>query len=232
MLLSQLMRLLPILLAVSYPFLAHAAVARNSDLLAVTSIAVLAVLVIWPGLRAGRLWAWLAVPVIASVLILLARAHLPWLPLYAPPVLINLGLAWLFGSTLRAAQVPLIERLVRLLHEPAEMLDPQIPRYARRLTLAWTLLFCAMALLNLWLALCVIPSGILDLLGIQPPIAVSRSTWSLFTNLLNYLIAGGFFLGEYFYRQRRFPQQPYRNFLDFVRRSAAVGHLAMRPPRP
>ena len=91
------------------------------------------------------------------------------------------------------------------MHAPAERLDPAIPAYTRRLTITWTALFCAMALLNLLLALCAVPSGILAMLNVDPPVEVSLRTWSLFANVLNYLITGGFFLAEHAYRQRRFP---------------------------
>lgn len=216
------MKILMIVLGIAYPLIAHAAVVSHSEWLTLASLAVLAALAILPRLRRGSLLAWGALPVIVGALILLARADLAWLPLYAPPVFINLFMAWVFGHTLAGGRVPLIERIVRLLHAPDEDLG-DIPRYARRLTLAWTVLFIALALLNLVLALCAVPGGILLLLGIDPPVAVPLATWSLFANLLNYLIVGAFFLGEYAYRQHRFPQQPYRNLFDFIRRAAAVG---------
>ena len=59
--------------------------------------------------------------------------------------------------------------------------------------------------------------------GIAPPVAVPHSAWSWFANLLNYGLVGGFMLGEYQYRKRRFPRRPYRNGLDFARRMAALG---------
>jgi uncharacterized membrane protein len=223
------MKLLLILLAISYPVLVHAAAISGSERLIVACIALLGTLLIAPGLRAGRRPAWLAVPIILIAIVLLARAHAGWLPLYAPPILINSFLAWLFGRTLRRDESPLIERLARLMHDPAAQLDPAIPGYARRLTFAWTALFCTMALLNLVLALCVVPSGILALLNVDPPVEVSLQTWSLFANVLNYLIAGGFFLAEYAYRQRRFPNQPYRNLFDFIRRATALSHRALSP---
>ena len=47
--------------------------------------------------------------------------------------------------------------------------------------------------------------------------------WSLFANLLNYGIVGGFFVGEYLYRKRRFPGR-YTQLLSIsLRRMAALG---------
>ncbi len=221
-----------IVLAVAYPLITHLAVLRRSEALTAVSLLILAALISAPKLRRGSVAAWCAVPVVIASLILLARSQAAWVPLYAPPVLINFFVAWLFGHTLGAQQTPLIERLVRLLHAPDEHLDPAVWRYARRLTLAWTLLFCGLGLLNLGLALCVVPEGILALLGYDPPIRVSAQMWSLCANLLDYLVAGAFFLVEYIYRGRRFPQQPYRSLFDFIRRAAAVGQRVVGPRSP
>jgi hypothetical protein len=73
------------------------------------------------------------------------------------------------------------------------------------------------------LALCASPNGILLWLGVQPPVTVPRELWSLFANVLNYVIMAGFFLLEYGYRRYRFPEQPYANMFEFIRRAMAVG---------
>lgn len=220
------------LLAMSYPFMVHAAVARNDPALTVAALTILATLLITPGLLAKNLYAWIAAPVCIGIIVLLAKTADAGLPLYAPPVLLNFFAAWIFGRTLVKGQVPLIERLVRLLHDPQEQLDPAIPPYARRLTLAWAILLSGLGVINLLLALYAMPAGIIAALGYDPPVQVPREIWSLFANFLNYLIVAGFFIAEYIYRRRRFPQQPYRNFLDFIRRAAAVGHRAVRSRTP
>lgn len=210
----------------AYPLIAHAAVVSRSGAITIASLAVLAALVLLPRLVRGNAIAWCALPVAVVALVLLWRANAAWLPLYAAPVFITLFVAWLFGHTLAAGETPLIVRLARLLHAPK---DPgeEIERYARKVTLGWTLLLCGLSLLSLTLALMAVPDGILMMVGVRPPFTVSVETWSLFTNFLNYAIAGGFFLVEYAYRRYRFPQQPYRNLFDFLRRAAAVGHRVM-----
>ncbi len=66
--------------------------------------------------------------------------------------------------------------------------------------------------------------------GYQPPVAVSHEGWSLFTNLIAYVLVVAFFAVEYAYRRRRFPRQPYRNMFDFLRRVlAAMPRLLTRP---
>jgi hypothetical protein len=75
---------------------------------------------------------------------------------------------------------------------------------------------------NLLLALLVAPEGLLLAAGITPPVTVRQQVWSLFANLIGYVSIASFFVLEYAYRRRRFPQQPYRNFIDFIGRTIAV----------
>ena len=214
-------------LAIGFPLIAHAAVVSRNGSLTIVSLAVLTLLVMLPPLVRWNGAAWAMVPVVVAALVLLWRAHVAWLPLYASPVLVSFAVAWVFGHTLARGEVPLVERLVRLLHE-SDDLRPDIRAYARSVTLAWTLLMSALGLLNLTLALIAEPDGVLLMMGIHPPFTVHVETWSLFANGLNYLIVGVFFVVEYLYRDYRFPEQRYRNVFDFLRRAAAVGPRVLR----
>jgi uncharacterized membrane protein len=225
-----------IALAVSYPLVAHLAVLTGSPRLTVASLAVLVALALWPALARRGALAWLAALVAAAAvaLSLVAAQGWPWLPLYAPPVLGDAFLAWLFGHTLARGQVPLIERMVYLVHAPApgEALDAAVLSYARTLTAAWAALFAVLGLTNLLLALCATPNGILVLLGRVPLLAVPQRAWSWFANIAEYLIVAGVFVGEYAYRRRRFPQRPYAGLVDFLRRLSAVApRILERAPR-
>lgn len=211
-----------VLLAISYPLLAHAAVMLRSAALVVASVTVLAAAMALPGLRSGRPLAWLAAAAAAAAVYALARLDAAAIVLYVPPVAINAYLAWLFGHTLLPGRVPIIERLVRKLHDPGERLRDDIPLYAARLTAAWTLLFSLLGTVNLVLALFASPGGLLLAAGLQPQLTIPRETWSLFANLVNYLVVACFFLGEYAYRRKRFPEQPYAGLLDFLRRAGSV----------
>ena len=62
------------------------------------------------------------------------------------PTLVLLWLAWFFGRTLRAGEMPLIERVARVA-KPA--LSPSLVRYTRLLTTIWCVYFVAAAVLNL-----------------------------------------------------------------------------------
>ena len=218
-----LLKLLMIALAIAYPAVAHMAVVSRSVVVTAASLAVLASLFLLPRLVARSVPAWCALPVVVGGLLLLAHSHAAWLPLYATPVMVNIFGAWIFGHTLAPGRVPLIERLARLLHEEDGITD-DIARYARKVTLAWTLFLGGLAVLNLTLALLASPNGILLIFGLHPWVTVPVEVWSLFANFIDYVMAGVFFLAEYFYRQRKFPQQPYRNLFDFINRARRVGH--------
>jgi uncharacterized membrane protein len=220
-----------LLIGLSYPLSAHLAVLSGRPALIAASVGVLVMLVLVRPLRRGRRWAWAALVAAAVGLYALSRSHSATLPLFAPPVLINGCMAWVFGHTLRAGEMPLIERIVRALHEPGEILANAIVAYARRLTWAWTALFVILAAVNLALASCATPGGLLLAAGVQPPIAVPLATWSLFANVLNYVFVGAFFVVEYALRRRRFPQQSYRSIVDFTQRVARLGPAFWSPNR-
>ena len=202
-------------LAFAYPLVAHLAVARSSAKLTIAAIAMLALSVLLPFLVRGRLMAWLTVPLLIATCWWLANSSMHVLPLYLPPVLVPVFLAWIFGQTLLPGRTPLIEQLVHMLHAPDAVPEDAALVYARRLTLAWTVLFVALASTNLLLAVFAEPEQ-----------------WSLFANLIAYVIVVAFFAVEYAYRRRRFPHQPYRNLLEFVQRLvASLPGLLGRAPR-
>jgi uncharacterized membrane protein len=222
-LLLQVRRFAGTALAVAYPLFAHAASVLGSRSLTLASVAILAMAVLARPLLSKRRWAWLALPVLALAFAALWKLDSAALVLFLPPVLLNAYLAWLFGHTLARGGTPLIERLVRLLQPPGVPPEEGVVEYAQLLTKMWAALFVVLALTNLVLAACARPAGLLETIGIHTTISVSRETWSLFANVLNYLIVAAVFLLEFSYRRRRFPGRPYRNLPDFLRRAAAVG---------
>lgn len=210
-------------LALAYPLVAHFAVVRNSMMLIVLALALLILVPMLPALLRGSAPAWLAVPPIAAGLWWLARSTHATLPLFIAPVLVPGFMAGVFGSTLRAGQTPLIEQLVLLMEAGSgRAAEAEVREYARKLTLAWTVLFVALSATNLVLALLAEPDGLLLAGGLAPPFTVPQEWWSLFANVIGYLLVAAFFLIEYAYRRRRFPRQPYRNMLDFLLRVLAA----------
>jgi len=113
----------------------------------------------------------------------LLREAMPALA-YALPVAINLGLAAVFAMTLRRGREPMIARFARA---ERGRLEPDLVRYTRRLTGLWTAYFAlaAAVTLALWLA------------GWPRALAA-------FAIAGNPLAMVALFVGEWWYRRRRF----------------------------
>lgn len=211
-------------LALAYPFLAHAANARGDGTLAAVALGDLALILLLGPLLRREAWAWAVLAACVAALAWLAGTPHATLPLLAPPVVFVGLVAWLFGRTLRRGRVPLITRMAAALHErPAAALDPALVAYTRALTGFWAALLFALCLVNLVLAVFGVPEGLLARLGHPTPLPVFDAQGSLFANLLIHGVVGGCFLLEYAWRRHRFPDQPYRNLPDFVRKLVALG---------
>lgn len=211
-------------LALAYPFLAHAANARDDGTLAAVALGDLALILLLGPLLRRRPWAWALMTTCIAALAWLARTPHATLPLLAPPVVFVGLVAWLFARTLRRGRVPLITRMAAALHEqPAAALDPSLAAYTRALTGFWAALLFALCLVNFVLAVFGVPEGLLARLGHPAALPVFDSQGSLFANLLIHGVVGGCFLLEYAWRRHRFPDQPYRDLPDFLRKLAALG---------
>jgi uncharacterized membrane protein len=117
----------------------------------------------------------------------------------AAPIAVNLGLCALFGRTLAVGREPMIARFARL--ERGAELPPDLARHARILTALWTAFFALMAAI----------SGGLAAWG-------STFAWSLFTNVINYLLVALFFVAEYAYRRLRFRHYRHLSPWEIARR--------------
>ncbi|MEO6365048.1 MAG: ketosynthase [Luteimonas sp.] len=210
-------------LAVVYAVLAHLASARHDDLLAACAIGVMVVLVLLAPLLQGRISAWLGLTAGVAAAAGLMQTPYVHVPLLLVPFAFIALVAWWFARSLLRGRVPLITKIVAALeHTTALELEPELRRYTRALTAAWAALLAIIGLSNLTLALIATPAGLLAQFGVQPPVTVTQAQWSWFANLLDYGIMGGFMVGEYLYRKRRFPGR-YKNFAEFARRLAALG---------
>lgn len=211
-------------LALSYPVLAHLASVNGSGAWAGLAMASMLVFVLLEPLLYRRLWALLVLGACLLGLWWIAQSRYALMPLLAPPVVFIALVGWLFARTLVKGRVPLITRIVEALYAQAKMpMTPDLYRYTRQLTFGWALVLVLLAVINLLLALCAVPDGVLAQLGYVPHMSVTSAQWSLFANVLNYGIVGGFFVIEYLLRKRRFPQRPYRNVLEFGQQMARLG---------
>jgi uncharacterized membrane protein len=100
---------------------------------------------------------------------------------------VNGALALIFGRTLTGGRKPLITRLAAYVHE---VMTPELNRYTRQVTLAWTIFFATCSLL----------SAVLFFFG---PI----EAWSVFANILSLPLIVLMFLGEHQVRKRVLPKR-------------------------
>lgn len=184
---------LPVLL---YPGWSHLCVAYDVPGYSVPGLAVLLACAI--GLRGldGRpgIAALLGVGLVAAVAVSDLVTTTP-LALYLPPILVPATLAWLFGCSLLPGRTALITHFAVSVmgHD-----TPEVARYTRGVTIYWTLVFLALALEALLLA-----------------VYGSWLQWSLFTNGINYLVVVVAFLAELLVRRLRFGRiTPIREFLS------------------
>lgn len=220
---------LSLVLGLAYPVVAHVAILSGRPGLVIASVALLGVLLLLEPLRRGRAWAWLLLAAGAAGLWQLDDPRFATLPLFAPPVLITAGVAWLFGRSLVGDATPLIEQIARAM--TGADLDAGRRRYARQVTIAWATITGMLAVVNLVLALLAEPQGLLLAAGLRPFVTVPLATWSLFANLVNYLVLGAMFVLEFAWRRHRFPDEPHGRFVDFIRGLARLGPLFARTRR-
>ena len=129
---------------------------------------------------------------VAGVLAALLMVQLAWSGHGIPPRVlylaqhagIHLALGAWFGSTLQRGAEPLITALARRVQH----VSPELARYTRKLTLAWTLYFLGMTAASLALFL-----------------AGDFAHWSLLANILTPVFTATFFVGEYLLRYRLHP---------------------------
>jgi uncharacterized membrane protein len=109
----------------------------------------------------------------------------------------NLLLAIVFGRTLVGKGDALVTRFARLMHE---QLPPEVERYTRRVTLAWTILFTTLFALSCGLYFAGLPAA-----------------WSVLANIVNPIAIVGMFGIEYAVRLRALPNWEQVGILGGVR---------------
>lgn len=180
----------------AYPIVAHYAAISSRPEMAIAAWLAIALLLFWPALSRTPHRLALAGVALLPVALITSVGWGMWL-IYAPPILINLTLAMIFGRSLTHSHTPIITFFALL--ERGE-LSPELNRYTRTLTAIWTALFLAMAGASLGLAVFADPG-----------------TWSLFTNGLSYLLVAVLFLGEFIYRRIRYSSYTHASPIQLAR---------------
>lgn len=199
-------------LACAWPLSLHATIlaGRPEWAPSLTALAAAFALALW-ALAIRRIYAAFVAAAIALVLGTLTVTA-PEALLYAPPVLINAALAFVFGVSLRAERVPVVTVFARL---EQGVLPPDLAFYTRCLTWTWTVYFAAMATISMGLA----AFGPLE-------------AWSTFSNLVSYVLIGILFVGEHAYRRRRFHEYRHAPLFELLRNVRRAGVLTLQRPAP
>jgi uncharacterized membrane protein len=177
-------------LSVAFAFAAHAALVQGlrPSIGASLSLVPLSLLTLWMFRRTRHR---VAALVVLAGLAWACVAEWSLLEQYFPSVFYlehaggNLLLALLFGRTLAAGREPLVTSFARIAHGG---LTPELARYTRRVTLAWTIFFVALFATSTALY-----------------VGGYRAAWSTFANLLSPLLVGAMFGVEYVVRHRVLP---------------------------
>ncbi|CAI8737138.1 putative membrane protein [Methylococcus capsulatus] len=115
---------------------------------------------------------------------------------------INLILGWGFGSTLLGGREALCTRFARSVHGA---LPPEVERYSRAVTVAWTVFFGGVAAVSVLLFF-----------------AASVHAWSIFVNFVNLPLVVAMFVAEYRLRRRVLPDFPHAPILSGFRSFTAA----------
>lgn len=110
--------------------------------------------------------------------------------LYVPSILILFSLFILFSHSLQSGQTPLITRYAVMMNDNKRLEDRHFS-YTKTLTVVWSGFFLLMVLTSLFLA-----------------IFYSVTTWSLFSNVISYILITAFFIIEFFYRKQYLSNVP------------------------
>lgn len=192
-------------LLIGYPLLAHytnesagSAKSGLGALVAIAPVLLIALGFAWRSPRRPLMLAFLALSCLALAADWPALERHFGLIYWLQNVALQLMLFMSFGRTLIAGRQPLCLRFARALH--AAPLTPQHEIYARRVTVAWTLFFAAMASAS-------------TLLFFLAPLA----TWSVFANLLTLPLIAAMFAAEYCVRLWLLPDEPPAHILGALR---------------
>ncbi len=186
-------------LVVGYSTLAHYTNTSAHNLGAPVSIAPLlaiAVMLAWNSPRRFVMLGALALSCIALITEWSALEQHFGLVYWMQDVGLQLILLLTFGRTLIAGRQPLCTRFAEAVHPPLTL---QHENYARKVTVAWTLFFAAMALTT-------------TLLFFLAPLRI----WSIFANFLTLPLIALMFIAEFLVRRWALPDVQNTHILDAV----------------
>jgi uncharacterized membrane protein len=179
-----------VILSAAFAVLAHAAIVDGVPpaVGAILSLVPLGIFLAWLVRRSRRPALGYAAVAAAGLALFFGwgtlEAHFPDL-FFVEHAGINLVLAIVFGRTLFGTREPLVSAFARVIHGA---IPPEVERYTRKVTAAWTAFFAA-----LFSASCILYFG-----GFL-------AAWSLLANILSPVLIAAMFVVEYAVRLRALP---------------------------
>ena len=211
---SRVVAALGLALFICFAVVAHIAIVDSSRLPAVgasLSVFSIAAFVVVPVFRSrGPLSASLAVAAAVFALWMgwpVLKRHFPSV-FFVEHAGANLALAIVFGRTLIGNREALCTRCARFLHKA---LPPDVERYTRQVTIAWTIFFGFMFAVSCALYI----SGFV-------------AVWSVFANLLSPVLVAAMFVAEYLIRRLVLPKWERTSLLGGIR--AVARYFAVAQP--
>lgn len=207
--------------AISYPFLAHysttpAVVASEPWLGVATSLTPALAILAWLAWHSPRKPAMLLLGALLGFVLWqfwgTLERNFSWV-YFIQHAGTNLMLAVMFGSTLAAGRQPLCTRFAAAVH--GGVLAPEVERYARQVTVAWTLFFVAIGLVS---------AGLFAFAPLE--------AWSVFANFLNVPLVLAMFVVEYRVRLYKLPNLEKHSIVDGMLAFWKTQPERSRPPSP
>ena len=184
-------------LIVCYPFFAHLGMLTQKPILHMMAIVSLSAGILYKLLSERRIFPWIILCLITFVTGTLSYLNLgEWL-IYTSSIIILIVLFFVFSHSLLPDHIPLVTDIGEKSRGP---LSAAMRDYTRKVTIVWAILFGVMATWSILLA------------WLGPP-----SLWSLFSNVINYLLVGSLFFGEFIFRKWYFPDHDHPNFFQYIR---------------
>ncbi|VAW90129.1 hypothetical protein MNBD_GAMMA17-1650 [hydrothermal vent metagenome] len=180
-----------------YPLNVHLGIALEWPVMQLFAIMALAAGILYKGLKRGDSLPWLIFLPVVLVSAGTAYFDIAIFILYLPPILIPLLIFSLFFRSLMPGGIPVVTDIGEQARGP---LTAEMRHYTRMVTVVW-----------------VVVLGLLTLEAAILPWVASEIVWSLFTNVVNYLVIAFLFAGEYVVRRVRFRDHDHPGFIQYLR---------------
>ncbi len=184
-------------LVVLYPILVHLSVLLSLPMLQAVALISLAMGLTYQGLKNRNVFLWTFLVIFSAAILPLATIDMTLYLLYVPPIALPLLLAVVFINTLLPGREALVTAIGEASRGP---LSEEMRRYTKAVTIMWATFFVIM----------IIEAIVLVIIG-------DAHLWSWMTSIVNYILIGVLFLGEFLFRKVRFPDHPHPTFIDYIK---------------